>query len=122
MIATIYIWFVIVLYVLSGIGRVFLFFKTDKVTPYDLAESALALINCAGLIGYLYNIKMLNQTFWFVIIGLGLASGLRAIFLNPKNPELIASIGPVKGWAVIIGSIAIVAPHMWFLYKYAKSL
>lgn len=117
----IYLWLIIVLFTASALGRFFLFFTTSKVSILDLAEASLGIINSAGIYGYLYKKYILPSYFWYFIIFLGLLFGIYNIFLSPKTIELIEKVGMGKSVLLLGGSYILTAPHLYFLFLYAKN-
>lgn len=116
-----YLWFMIALFVLSALGRVVLFYKTDAVSIIDLIESLIALISCVGLYGYLQTKYFLSSSFWFSIIFVGVSLGLFNLFFSEKTFKLIEKVGLRNAILILAASYIITAPCIYFLYLYAKS-
>lgn len=116
-----YLWVIIIMFVASAIGRVFLFFKSGNVSIIDLSEAFLGLVNSVGLYGYLQKKYFLTSFFWYGTLAVGLGFGVYNIFYSPKTFELVAKVGKEKAYLVIGLGYLFTAPHMYFLFLYAKA-
>jgi len=115
-----YLWTIIIVFIASAIGRGFLFFKSDSVSIIDLLEAALGLVNSIGLYGYLQKKYFLTSFFWYGVLVIGFGFGIYNIFYSPKTFELVEKVGKEKAYFILGVSYVLTAPHMYFLFLYAK--
>ena len=118
----IYFWIAAPVTVVSAIGRIYLYFRRDIVTAYDLAESFISLAAIVGLYGYVYSAAILAPLLWRVILALIVCSWLWNFFA-PKNRAMVKEMGTIKGAAVIsiIQLLALPAIIGLYLYSFRSS-
>jgi len=116
-----YLWFIIIIYVLSALGRIVLYFKTDKVSKIDLIESGFGIINSIGLYGYLYEYYFFNNFFWYFIIAANIGFGVYNL-VSKKTKKVTEKIGLKKTIFIMSIMYFITAPQLYFLIVYARSI
>ncbi len=113
----IYFWIIAVLVVFTLFGRIYLYFRTDAVTVYDLVESVISVVAIVGLHGYAYQSAYLSPLFWqiaWILLLITWLAGLK----GRKNREMISKIGLKKGIAVILATTIIGLPTLAGLFIY----
>ena len=74
-----YFWIIAALVTFSALGRIYLYFRTDRVKVYDLVESAISLVAIVGLHGYVYQSTYLSPLFWQIVWVLLLVTWLASL-------------------------------------------
>lgn len=113
----VYFWIIAVLVVFTAIGRMYLYFRTDEVKPYDLVESAVSLAAIAGLYGYAFQTAYLLPLFWQIVWVALLVTWLASL-RGRKNREMINKIGAGRGIAIITATSIIGFPTLVGLFCY----
>lgn len=114
---TLYFWVIAVLVIGTALGRLYLYFRTEVVTAYDLVESGVSVVAIVGLYGYVYQTNYLAPIFWQFVWVLLLLTWFVSLG-SGKNREMIKKIGAKKGIAVIAATTIIGLPTLVGLFIY----
>lgn len=114
---TLYFWVIAVLVIGTALARLYLYFRTEVVTAYDLVESGVSVVAIVGLYGYVYQTNYLAPIFWQFVWVLLLLTWFVSLG-SGKNREMIKKIGAKKGIAVIAATTIIGLPTLVGLFIY----